>query len=73
MMNEMHWMVSDSRKFKLFTTSKSLAEIQTEAKKVERLYEMANNLYNQNQEEKTFIADYLKVFLSLPERFVTMI
>ena len=47
--------LSDPRKFKLFTTSKSLAEIQTEAKEVKRLYEMANNLYNQNQEEKKYI------------------
>lgn len=47
--------LSDPRKFKLFTTSKSLAEIQTEAQEVKRLYEMANNLYNQNQEEKKYI------------------
>ncbi|MCC8144593.1 MAG: DUF3883 domain-containing protein [Tannerellaceae bacterium] len=47
--------LSDPRKFKLFTTSKSLAEIQHEAQEVKRLYEIAATLYHQNQEEKKYI------------------
>lgn len=47
--------LSDPRKFKLFTTAKSLTEIQVEAKEVKRLYEMAEELFNRNQEEKKYI------------------
>lgn len=47
--------LSDPKKFKLFTTSKSLAEIANEAQEVKRLYDIANYLYNQNQEEKKYI------------------
>lgn len=46
--------LSDPKKFKLFTTAKSLSEIQTEANEVKKLYEMAETLYNRNQEEKKF-------------------
>jgi superfamily II DNA or RNA helicase len=46
--------LSDPRKFKLFTTAKSLAEIQQEASEVKRLFEMAQTLYNRKQEEKKF-------------------
>ena len=51
----MHNILSDPKKFKLFTTSKSLAEIANEAQEVKRLYDIANHLYNQNQEEKKYI------------------
>jgi superfamily II DNA or RNA helicase len=47
--------LADPKKFKLFTTAKSPAEILEEAKEVKHLYEMANSLYNQNQEEKKYI------------------
>ncbi len=47
--------MSDPRKFKLFTTSKSPLEIKEEAKQVKALYEMADNLYNQKQEEQKYI------------------
>lgn len=47
--------LSDPKKFKLFTTSKSLGEIANEAQEVKRLYDIANQLYNQNQEEKKYI------------------
>jgi superfamily II DNA or RNA helicase len=47
--------LSDPKKFKLFTTSKSLTEIANEAQEVKRLYDIANTLYNQNQEEKKYI------------------
>jgi len=47
--------MSDPRKFKLFTTAKSLAEIQQEANEVKRLFEMAQTLYNRQQEEKKFL------------------
>jgi len=47
--------LSDPKKFKLFTTAKSLSEIQEEAKEVKQLYELANLLYCQNQEEKKYI------------------
>jgi superfamily II DNA or RNA helicase len=46
--------LSDPRKFKLFTTAKSLAEIQSEAIEVKKLYELARSLYNRQQEEKKF-------------------
>ncbi|MBF0103254.1 MAG: DUF3883 domain-containing protein [Desulfobacterales bacterium] len=46
--------LSDPRKFKLFTTAKSLQEIQQEAKEVKKLFEMAQTLYNRKQEEKKF-------------------
>lgn len=47
--------LSDPKKFKLFTTSKSLNEIAQEAQEVKRLYDIANRLYHQNQEEKKYI------------------
>ncbi len=46
--------LSDPRKFKLFTTAKSLQEIQLEANEVKKLYELANSLFNRQQEEKKF-------------------
>jgi SNF2 family DNA or RNA helicase len=46
--------LSDPRKFKLFTTAKSLSEIQQEATEVKKLFEMAQALYNRRQEEKKF-------------------
>lgn len=47
--------MSDPRKFKLFTTSKSPNEIQAEAAEVKSLYEMANTLYCQQKEEQKYI------------------
>jgi superfamily II DNA or RNA helicase len=47
--------LSDPRKFKLFTTAKSLQELQQEANEVKKLYEMALSLYNRNQSEKKFM------------------
>jgi len=46
--------LSDPKKFKLFTTAKSVDEIKIEAKEVKRLYNKANDLYNNNQEEQKF-------------------
>jgi superfamily II DNA or RNA helicase len=46
--------LSDPRKFKLFTTAKSIQEIQEEAREVKLLFEMADNLYKKNQEEQKF-------------------
>lgn len=46
--------LSDPRKFKLFTTAKDIREIQEEAREVKKLYELAQSLYNQNQEEQKF-------------------
>jgi SNF2 family DNA or RNA helicase len=46
--------MSDPRKFKLFTTAKSLSEIKQEAGEVKKLFEMAQTLYNRRQEEKKF-------------------
>ena len=43
------------RKFKLFTTAKSPTEIREEAITVRELYILAENLYNQNQEEQKYI------------------
>jgi len=46
--------LSDPRKFKLFTTAKSIHEIQQEANEVKKLFEMAQTLFNRQQEEKKF-------------------
>lgn len=46
--------ISDPKKFKLFTTASSPAEIREEAAQVKALVEMAEHLYNQNQEEQKF-------------------
>ncbi len=46
--------LSDPRKFKLFTTANSLQEIQQEAEEVKKLFLMAETLYNRKQEEKKF-------------------
>jgi superfamily II DNA or RNA helicase len=46
--------LSDPRKFKLFTTAKSLSEIQQEANEVKKLFDMAETLYHRHQAEKKF-------------------
>ena len=46
--------MADPKKLKLFTTAKSLSEIKVEAGEVKSLYEMANTLYNQQQEEQKY-------------------
>ncbi|MFM9947644.1 MAG: helicase-related protein, partial [Saprospiraceae bacterium] len=46
--------LSDPRKFRLFTTARSLQEIQQEAGEVKKLFELAQTLYNRQQEEKKF-------------------
>lgn len=47
--------ITDPKKLKLFTTSKNPAEIKKESGEVKALYLMADNLYNQQQEEQKFI------------------
>lgn len=47
--------LSDPKKFKLFTTAKSPEELVKEAIEVKQLYEMANSLYKSNQEERKYI------------------
>ena len=44
----------DPKKLKWFTTASSPKELKHEAQEVKTLYEMANNLYMQNQEEKKY-------------------
>lgn len=46
--------LSDPKKFKLFTTAKSPAEIKEEAQEVKKLVELATDLYTRNQEEQKF-------------------
>src|SRR5690606_6652915 len=46
--------LSDPRKFKLFTTAKSVKEIEAEANEVRKLFEKARDIYNRNQEEQKF-------------------
>jgi superfamily II DNA or RNA helicase len=46
--------LSDPKKFKLFTTAKNSQEIKDEAKQVKKLYDMADTLYKRNQEEEKF-------------------
>jgi superfamily II DNA or RNA helicase len=54
--------LSDPRKFRLFTTAKNPQEIKQEANEVKVLFEMAESLYNRKQEEKKFqeLQDLLK-------------
>lgn len=47
--------LSDPKKFKLFTTATSIQEIQEEAREVKTLFDLADSLYKQNQEEQKFI------------------
>ena len=47
--------MTDPKKLKLFTTAKSLSDIRKEAGEVKSLYEMANTLYNQQQEEQKLL------------------
>ena len=47
--------LSDPKKFKLFTTAKSLPEIQSEAEEVRKLFLLADSLYKSQQEEQKFI------------------
>lgn len=46
--------LSDPKKLKLFTTSKSPSEIKAEAQEVKELYLLADSLYNQQQEEQKY-------------------
>ena len=46
--------ISDPKKLKLFTTSKSPLEIKAEAQEVKELYLLANALYNSQQEEQKY-------------------
>jgi superfamily II DNA or RNA helicase len=46
--------LSDPKKFRLFTTAGSLTEIQEESKEVKTLFEMADLLYKSQQEEQKF-------------------
>lgn len=46
--------MADPKKLKLFTTSKSIAEIKQEAGEVKSLYEMANTLFSQQKEEQKY-------------------
>lgn len=46
--------LSDPKKFKLFTTAKNPQELHQEAREVKKLFEMAESLYNRKQEEKKF-------------------
>lgn len=46
--------LSDPKKFKLFTTAKSTQEIHAEAEEVKRLFLMADGLYKSSQEEQKF-------------------
>jgi superfamily II DNA or RNA helicase len=47
--------LADPRKFRLFTTAKSPAEIRDEARQVKVLFDQAETLYNAEQEEQKFV------------------
>lgn len=47
--------LSDPKKFKLFTTAKSPSELREERDQVKELYESAEHLYNSKQEEAKFL------------------
>lgn len=46
--------ISDPKKFKMFTTAKNPDELRKEASEVKVLYELADDLYKRNQEEKKY-------------------
>lgn len=46
--------LSDPKKFKLFTTARNPQELYVEAAEVKKLFEMAQSLFNRRQEEKKF-------------------
>ncbi len=46
--------MQDPRKFKLFTTAKTIQDLKEEAEQVKQLYEMAHSLHRQQQEEQKF-------------------
>lgn len=46
--------LSDPKKFRLFTTAQSVQEIQEEAREVKRLYDMADILFKSQQEEQKY-------------------
>jgi superfamily II DNA/RNA helicase len=46
--------LSDPKKFKLFTTAKNLTELKEETEQVKELVDMAERLYSQQQEEQKF-------------------
>ena len=50
----MEKIISDPRKFKLFTTAQSEKEIRMEANEVKDLHKLAKDLYNSNQEEQKY-------------------
>jgi len=50
----MEKILADPKKFKLFTTAQSEKEIRKEANEVKALHEMAQDLYNSNQEEQKY-------------------
>ncbi len=54
--------LSDPKKYRLFTTANNSQELHQEAKEVKRLFDMAQTLYNRKQEEKKFqeLQDLLK-------------
>jgi len=47
--------LADPRKFRLFTTAKSPAEIRDEARQVKVLFDQAEALYNSEQEEQKYV------------------
>lgn len=47
--------LADPRKFEMFTTAKSPAEIRDEARQVKTLFDKAEALYNSEQEEQKFV------------------
>lgn len=46
--------LTDPRKFKLFTTAQNLSDLKEEAEQVKGLYELAERLYLENQEEQKY-------------------
>lgn len=51
---QMENILSDPKKFKLFTTSKSIPDLINEANQVKELYDIAENLYSSEQEEQKY-------------------
>jgi superfamily II DNA or RNA helicase len=54
--------LADPRKFRMFTTAKSMQELQEEAREVKGLFDFADDLFKRNQEEQKYrqLQDLLK-------------
>lgn len=53
--NSLERLMSDPKKFKLFTTAESANELKEEEQEVQRLFQLADGLYTREQEEQKYL------------------